>query len=467
MTTRVFDLQQPGQILNAAGRNQVKDTKARRLDLALPVCAAVLLVPVAGAFEAPGGWFAAGFAALLLLSVAGIAGARVPWGWAAGLAAGAGYFLPRGPWPAIGPALFVATVLCVVLWLARENAASTHSNRRQRGARQRERQREAQVMMGLSGERHVGQVLAAELPQEFALINGLALRRGAGDIDHLVVGPTGVFLLETKTMAGHIVCDAGGTWHRTRVGRGGTPYDAYIGDPATQVQRNIFAVRQALRRRLPELFREPLWIEGLVVFAHPETELDAEHSRVPAILLDQTSSRICGHVPRRRLQPREVEGIVGSLLAEMRQGQAEPARHTAQAMVEMALLLPLVLVMIFTTLSISRIVQAETSVISVAHEAARAGALAQNSSEAVMRMRQRAAVVADGLGLNPDQLRVRWDLTHFADDPGEVQATASYRVDLSDLPVVGGVITPTVTAEHVEWVDPFRSAGRPPRDPGR
>ena len=189
----------------------------------------------------------------------------------------------------------------------------------------------------LSRDHNVGQVLARELPAEYVLINGLKLPRGAGDIDHVVVGPTGVFLLKTKTMAGRIVCEPDGTWRRTKVGRAGTPYSAYIGDPAAQVQRNILTVRDCLRKRLPGLFRRtPLWIEGLVVFPHPGTELDAACSRIPAMRVEQTTARICLHVPRRALQPHEVDEVVDALLVEGRE-RHQPAiagAQSTQALVE-------------------------------------------------------------------------------------------------------------------------------------
>jgi hypothetical protein len=314
--------------------------------------------------------------------------------------------------------------------------------------------------MGMSGERQVGQAMARELPQEYVLINGLKLPRGAGDIDHLVVGPTGVFLLETKTMAGRIVCEPDGSWRRTKVGRAGTPYAAYIGDPAAQVQRNILAVRDCLRTHLPGLFRPPpLWIEGLVVFPHPRTELDAEHSRVPAMRLDQAAPHICLHVQPRPLQPREVEEVVEALLVE---GQERPRvvvqrAQTAQALVEMALALPVVLALLFGTLAISRVVQAQTAVVALAHEAARAAALGNSPDDAITRMRHRVDVVAPGLGLDPEAVKLDWDVSTFADAPGRVLATVRYRVDLGYLPVAGWVPVPAVRAEHAEWIDPFRS----------
>ena len=198
-------------------------------------------------------------------------------------------------------------------------------------------------------------------------------------------------------MAGRIVCAPDGTWHRTRPGRDGAAYDAFIGDPVAQVQRNIFALRRALRRCLPDFVRRtPLWIEGLIVFPHSKTELETDASRVPAVLLSDVGVRISTHVPRRRLQPQEVDTLVGALLAEAQPRRLTPVRQTAQALVELALVLPVVLLLVFGTIGVSRYVQTSVAVIAVAHEAARAGALARSPSDAVDRMRQRAASVAPG-----------------------------------------------------------------------
>jgi hypothetical protein len=391
-----------------------------------------------------------------MLHLAAIAGSRLPWGWLTLVLAGLGLALPRGQTPLIGPALFVATAVSLAVWFAaRDNNRKRKTDRPQVGTRARA----AQVMLGFSGERQVGRVLASELPQEYVLFNGLSLPRGAGDIDHLVVGPTGLFLLETKTMAGRIICEADGTWRRTRTGRAGAEYSAYIGDPAAQVQRNIFSVRQALRRRLPALLvRVPLWIEGMVVFAHPETSLEASASRIPAVVLGDAVPRITSHTPRRRLEPAEVDQIVAALLDEGRAGGAPVAlRQSAQALVELVLLLPMVLVLLFGTVALSRIVQARTAVIGVAQEAARAAALANNPVDATIRMQARANLVAPGLGLNSGAVVVSSDVSRFAADPGAVVARVDYPVDLGDLPMIGGLPSVVVHAEHTEWVDPFRS----------
>ena len=460
MTTRVFDFQCPAEV--AAKALRPAPPSRPKVSLGGAAVTALLVAPVAGAGYAPTGWLVTVASGLLVLYVAAAVGARLPWGWLTLLLAVLGLAVPRGQWPVIGPALFVATAVSLAVWFAARDA---HRKRKPERPRVGTRERAAQVMLGFSGERHVGRVLADELPKEYVLFNGLKLPRGAGDIDHLVVGPSGLFLLETKTMAGRIVCQPDGTWRRTRIGRGGTAYSAYIGDPAAQVQRNIFAVRQALRHRVPAFVaRAPLWVEGLVVFAHPDTQLETASSRVPAVLLDQVTQRICLHAPRRPLQPKEVDLIVAALLDEGRAGERAGAlRQTAQALVELALLLPLVLVLLFGTVALSRIVQARTAVIAVAHEAARAAALASSPADALERMRLRADLVAPGLGLDARALVLGWDVSQFSADPGEVHALVDYPVDLHDLPLLGGFPALVVHAEHTEWVDPFRSglAARP------
>jgi Nuclease-related domain len=425
--------------------------------LKLALLSALLVVPLAGAAEPPLGWSVAAVTALAILGVARSSGARAPWGWLALLSALAAIVVPRGQFAVVGPALLVATVLSGVLWLA--NHGSGERGRPRPGSRERA----AQQHMGFSGERQVGDVLARELPEDYVLINGLKLPRGAGDIDHLVVGPSGVFVLETKTMAGRIVCEPDGTWRRTRVGRAGTAYAAFIGDPAAQVQRNIFAVRDCLRKRLPGLFRRtPLWIDGLVVFPHPKTELLTNDSRVPALHLEQAAPRICQHGPPRTLLPRDVQDVVDALLVEGQQPQPALAGRAqrAQALVEAALALPVVVALLLATVALNRIVQAHAAVVAIAHAAARAGALAASPDDAVERIRQRADLVAPGVGLNPHLVRLDWDVSAFSRDPGRVSVVAHYEVGLGDLALAGWAPAFTVRAEHAEWIDPFRGGLR-------
>jgi hypothetical protein len=66
---------------------------------------------------------------------------------------------------------------------------------------------------GARGEEHVAAVLSG-LPAGFHVFHGLdggggLLMSGRGDIDHAVVGPTGLFVIETKCWQGRVACRDG------------------------------------------------------------------------------------------------------------------------------------------------------------------------------------------------------------------------------------------------------------------
>ncbi len=425
--------------------NRARRDRHPRRGLWPAICVAVILVPIAGVFEQPIGWLSAMLAAACVLVVFAKLGGVAALGWLVLLIGVVGVAAPRDVVPGIGPALFVTVAILAVLWLA---------NRRRGRRDERGREWQQQQVVGRSGEIQVRGVLARELPDDYVLINGLALPRGSGDIDHLVIGPSGVFLLETKTMAGRIVCKADGTWQRTKIGRGGTSYVGYIGDPAAQVQRNIFAVRECLRRRLPHLYQgTPLWLQGVLVFPHPRAELHTESSPVPAVRLVDLTQHICQNRPRRSLLPTDTVEIAQALLGEQHE---RPLARSAQALVEMALALPVLLAMVFGIVALSRVVQTHSAIVAVAHEVARAGALGSSQADALSRMQARVRDVTPGLGLDDTLLEMAADVTRYARSDGRVTAVVRYTLDLRDVPLVGWAPPPMITARHVEWVDPFR-----------
>jgi hypothetical protein len=74
--------------------------------------------------------------------------------------------------------------------------------------------------------------------------------------------PIGIVVDETKTMAGRIECEADGTWRRIRFGRAGASYSAYIGNPATQVQRkHLRRAPVSASAAAPPVPWNALWIE--------------------------------------------------------------------------------------------------------------------------------------------------------------------------------------------------------------
>src|ERR1051325_5559713 len=63
---------------------------------------------------------------------------------------------------------------------------------------------------GATGEQIVSDALA-QLEADHVVIHNLPIA-GRGDADHGVVGPAGVVVIETKYLAGRIICQADGSW---------------------------------------------------------------------------------------------------------------------------------------------------------------------------------------------------------------------------------------------------------------
>jgi Flp pilus assembly protein TadG len=135
----------------------------------------------------------------------------------------------------------------------------------------------------------------------------------------------------------------------------------------------------------------------------------------------------------------------------IRQGHAQ----RGQALVELALVLPVLLFLAFAIVSVGRVMQARLGVSAVAREAARAGAQA-GTRTAVLAGYERGQVVAQGYGLTNGTLQLSVSAGHAAPG-GTVSSTASYEVRFTDLPLLGWAHL-RVSSEAREAIDLYRSA---------
>lgn len=122
---------------------------------------------------------------------------------------------------------------------------------------------------------------------------------------------------------------------------------------------------------------------------------------------------------------------------------------------ETALVAPLLLMLAFGVVGVSRVARAQLGVSAVAQEAARVGALSGSPSEARTRALARGQEIAADYGLANGSLRLVVDPGAFSRG-GEVRAAAAYDVTLDDLPFLGWVKVP-VSSAHVELIDLYRS----------
>jgi hypothetical protein len=123
---------------------------------------------------------------------------------------------------------------------------------------------------GATGENMV----AAELEQledDHVVIHNLPLP-GRGDADHVVVGPAGVVVIETKYLAGRIAYQGDDVWIQLK-----RDEVRHIGDPSAQVRR----AADAIEVRLSRYGLREVPVLSLLVMAHPRADLDVARSPRP------------------------------------------------------------------------------------------------------------------------------------------------------------------------------------------
>src|SRR5512139_1556676 len=132
---------------------------------------------------------------------------------------------------------------------------------------------------GDKGEKTLLDGLEKRLPNEFIVLHQYLVQRSL-DADVVVLGPNGIWLLESKYHSGKVIC-RGGEWSQEKsyFGRGGIPKkeilprDPYDG----QWLREKESVATTITRRLPQ---EMHWLtnqlRGGLVFTHPKVSLEID-----------------------------------------------------------------------------------------------------------------------------------------------------------------------------------------------
>lgn len=153
---------------------------------------------------------------------------------------------------------------------------------------------------GWHGQKEVSTLLSHTLSNDYYLLNDLYLRDGGGDIDHIVLGPNGVFVLETKNWNGSISCN-GDEWQR--MGKRN-----FSGSPSRQVKRNAARIKQIFDNS-PDLKSLSIWVEGIVVLTNNHATLHFNNPTVPILKLSQLPNYIAEFRSSRSLSDEQLETI--------------------------------------------------------------------------------------------------------------------------------------------------------------
>jgi Flp pilus assembly protein TadG len=129
--------------------------------------------------------------------------------------------------------------------------------------------------------------------------------------------------------------------------------------------------------------------------------------------------------------------------------------ESGQALVEAALVIPVVLLLVFGVVMAGRLTHAKVAVQAAAREAARTLAAAPSEQQGIGDALAAGRSVAEGYGLLGGSLTVNVQSNGF-ERGGTATAEVTYQVPLTDLPLLN-LLDITVSSTHSERIDFYRS----------
>lgn len=160
---------------------------------------------------------------------------------------------------------------------------------------------------GVAGEKSTAHQLKF-LGREYKVLHGRVVQAGGNkqEFDHLIVGPNGLFHIETKNWSGQIIFTKDGV-ERSR--------DGDHKDPTAQLYRHEYILK--------ELFREHHIrgdIVGILCFAHPDAHIEGKSPAFTTVKLDRLLHSIHTYQAKKRWSMEEVRRIERLLLDHSKSG---------------------------------------------------------------------------------------------------------------------------------------------------
>ena len=161
---------------------------------------------------------------------------------------------------------------------------------------------------GAEGEEAVAKHLSF-LGDAYRVIHDVVLPNMRGNVDHVVLGPNGVFVIETKNNNGFISCNED-SWLQHKVGQFGTPYLGKIGCPSKQAKRYAIFLRDYIRDRLAI----NIYVNCIVVFTNQEAVLRIDNPTVFVLRPNELCEFIKKHDSNVILGKNELEKLEAAIL---------------------------------------------------------------------------------------------------------------------------------------------------------
>lgn len=145
---------------------------------------------------------------------------------------------------------------------------------------------------GDAGERAAGAVLQQYLPPDYTVIQNKVVRssKGTREIDNIVIGKTGVFIVEVKTMKGTL---SGSyemqDWVKDKTDNYGIEHRSIVENPVKQVEKQFSALKGFFEDNNVHAY-----INTILYFSYPGTQVNVSGipERTPVFTYETTDSMI-------------------------------------------------------------------------------------------------------------------------------------------------------------------------------
>jgi hypothetical protein len=169
------------------------------------------------------------------------------------------------------------------------------------------------IRKGRRGEHSVTELLQ-RLPDDYYLVNDIMVPGARGNIDHVVVGPCGVVVIETKRLAGKVFCK-GDAWYVNGISRPSI---------SGQVNRGATALRSFFKQHHPDLYTG--FIESVTVFTHPLCRLSVNHPRAIVVRFSELLPLMIELGQSRRMPATTAARLADILTQSTSNTASEPSR---------------------------------------------------------------------------------------------------------------------------------------------
>lgn len=152
---------------------------------------------------------------------------------------------------------------------------------------------------GIKAEKIVTDSLR-NLDDSYYLINDIVLPKRRANIDHIILGSTGIFVIETKSYDGEIKCERDDWWQD----------NGHIKSFSKQAKRNSTTLRRFIRKHI----NKDVWVEGVVVLTDPNIKLELKYPSVAVLRPHELCNFIRNSQSEFSLSPQELKMLGDKIL---------------------------------------------------------------------------------------------------------------------------------------------------------